>query len=521
MRYEIAKIMSMMLLMTGSLRAQEAPSVDRAPHVDSALFIAPAQEPPRLIAPVDSPAYRVELPPTIEPSNQSANTETATDTGVPPEQIGYVLPAPTGILASAPWQPVEAGGSVCRVELTSKGAKGLRVQLSGFSGANGLQLRVYEPGGTAVLGPYASPRLSSDNTWWTPTIFGESIGLEFYAPMSTATPPGLPQITAVAYQYKGFDLTNLNKTTSALEPTQLGCHQDVSCRPDWAFEAAGVALISFVSGGSTFVCSGAMLNRSANDFSPLFLTADHCIWNQDQANTVNAFWFYQTPSCGGMPPNPSRLPQTLGSLLLTRVHTYDTSILGLYTPPPSGVNYLAWAVSGPGYGDTITGIHHPQGSFKRISFGTLADSGIRTYSHPQLGEIEVSVWIVNYTQGTIEGGSSGSPLFDSAKRIRGVLTGGQAQCPPAEVGYGRFDLAFRLFHVLLDDIPSPIYVDPANTQGPRTGTQSEPVTAIYPATFLVRSGDQILIKAGNYPETFTLFRPMTLKSQGGVVQIGR
>jgi hypothetical protein len=517
----MAKIMSTMLLMTGSLMAQEAPRVDRTPHVDSAPFIAPAQEPPHLMAPVDSPAYRIELPPTIEPSNSSAKTETATDNQVPPEQIGYVLPAPTGILASAPWQPVEAGGSVCRVELTSKGAKGLRVQLSGFFGTDGLQLRVYEPGGTAVLGPYSSPRLSSDKTWWTPTIFGESMGLEFYAPTSAAASSRLPQISAVAYQYKGLDVTSLNNTTSALEPTQLGCHLDVSCRPDWAFEAAGVALISFVSGGSMAACSGAMLNRSANDFSPLFLTANHCIRFQDQANTVNAFWFYQTPTCGGIPPNPNMLPQTLGSLLLTAVGIDDTVILGLYTPPPSGVNYLAWAVSGPGYGDAITGIHHPRGSFKRISFGTLTDSGIRSYRDPQLGEIEASVWIVNYTQGTTERGSSGSPLFDSAKRIRGVLTGGQTQCPPAEVGYGRFDLAFRLFHFLLDDIPSPIYVDPANTQGPRTGTPSEPVTAIYPATFLVRSGDQILIKAGNYPETFTLFRPMTLKSQGGVVQIGR
>jgi hypothetical protein len=36
---------------------------------------------------------------------------------------------------------------------------------------------------------------------------------------------------------------------------------------------------------------------------------------------------------------------------------------------PSGVVYAGWDPSEPPFGAPLTGIHHPMGSYKRISFG--------------------------------------------------------------------------------------------------------------------------------------------------------
>ena len=51
---------------------------------------------------------------------------------------------------------------------------------------------------------------------------------------------------------------------------------------------------------------------------------------------------------------------------------------------------------------------------------------------------------VVWSQGTTEGGSSGSGLFDAADRVRGQLRGGDASCstPTNPDFYGRFDLTF-------------------------------------------------------------------------------
>jgi hypothetical protein len=47
-------------------------------------------------------------------------------------------------------------------------------------------------------------------------------------------------------------------------------------------------------------------------------------------------------------------------------------------------------------------------------------------------------WTVGYDNGTIEGGSSGSPLFDQNYRVIGQLHGGASICPPVTEYYGQF-----------------------------------------------------------------------------------
>jgi hypothetical protein len=79
-----------------------------------------------------------------------------------------------------------------------------------------------------------------------------------------------------------------------------------------------------------------------------------------------------------------------------------------------GVTWSGWsrASSTSGVG---AGIHHPSTAEKRISF-------------PDYSTASGEYWNVNWSEGTTEPGSSGSPLYDSNHRIVGQLCCGAAAC---------------------------------------------------------------------------------------------
>jgi len=294
-----------------------------------------------------------------------------------------------------------------------------------------------------------------------------------------------------------------------------------------------VALIYFVSGSSCGQCTGALLNRNPGDWSPLFMTANHCISRASEADSIEVYWFYETPSCNGTPPaTPAGQPRNLGSLLLKRYTEADWTLLGLYEPPVSGVWYLGWDANEWEYGETATGIHHPVGTFKRISFGESRGNWSPTFCDSSGANcFESHSRRIRYTSGTTEPGSSGSPIFDANQRVRGTLSGGSDGCPDVSKYYGRFYLAWDNLRYYMGepDIASPMYVDGAvvgdsgNNGNTERGTAAQPFNTVHEASYAVRSNDEVLIEPGNYNEQFTIWRPMTLNRSGagGVVQIGQ
>ncbi len=106
--------------------------------------------------------------------------------------------------------------------------------------------------------------------------------------------------------------------------------------------------------------------------------------------------------------------------------------------------YVGWTTTVPPVGTLVTDIHHPSGSYKRISFGTKTNIYNRypNFFHE-----------VHWSQGTTEPGSSGSPLILSAtQQIIGQLWGGGASCSaPDEPDYfGRFDVTYSIIQQYLE-----------------------------------------------------------------------
>jgi hypothetical protein len=467
-------------------------------------------------------ADKVVLPPTRSLETQ---LDSATGASTDSEKIGYVEPFDRQLLPAWPFKPGENHSAVARVEFRSDGACGLRLRFEDFDRDSRIELRLHDSNGASVLGPFAAPPLDEDGGWWSPTIFGDTIGVEVYAPDGVEHSSEAPEVTKVAF---------LAGTCIWSAGTLLNCHNDVVCHSDWDDgEARGVALIYFVSGSSCGRCTGALLNRNPGDRSPLFMTANHCISTAGEADSVEVYWFYETPSCDGTPPTtPANQPRSLGSLRLKRYSGADWTLLGLYEPPVSDVWYLGWDANEWEYGETATGVHHPRGSFKRISFGESRGASERTFCDSSGAScFDARVRRVRYTSGTTEPGSSGSPIFDGSRRVRGSLSGGDDDCPNVSKYYGRFYLAWDNLRYYMGeaDIASPVYVDgsvagdPGNNGNTERGTPAQPFNTVHEASYAVRSDDEILIEPGNYNEQFTIWRPVALKRSGasGVVQIGQ
>ena len=278
--------------------------------------------------------------------------------------------------------------------------------------------------------------------------------------------------------------------------------------------AAGVGALSYISDSYGFFCSGCLLNRDPTDFLPLFMTANHCGVRTNNVDSLLITWFYQTSVCNGTPPNPNTLPQTAGRACLINDTNTDFTLVVLRDELPGGTYFLGWDAGYWANGSASAGIHHPRGTYKRISFGTK-QADITSCVGSQNWYVELPDG-----NGDVEPGSSGAPAMDSSHRVRGPESCANWACNSANVvDYGRFDLAWPNIGPFLQPA-NPVYVNRA-FGGTEQGTLANPFRTVFKAGFAVTSGSDVHIEAGNYNERLTLDRPMRLNSRNGVAALGR
>lgn len=449
--------------------------------------------------------------------------EDATQTKLGPLRMGVVQEFEIRSQASGQWTQLPEGGRLWTMAFHAPGSLGIRLRVRPWFPPAGAELIIYDAHDHSnTRGPFTRSTQKSSNEFWTPTIFTDEVRVEYTLPptVDPSAPGSQITIDGLSNQYRS--LPGMSGDTGK-EPVELSCHLDVSCYQNWANEAESVGALTYISNPAAgqFFCSGSLLNRVPQDWTPLFQTARHCgVDTQTEADSVLITWNYQTSTCNGTPPNPTALPQTSGAVLLVDDAQADYTLLGLESNVPVSF-FLGWD---PNYWDNnsaATGIHHPGGTHKRITFGTkkwdVADSCIAGVT-PAWG-------IENLNgNGEIEPGSSGSPIFDAAHRVRGVASCASWNCSSNDgADYGRlYDVWFRVEPYLYRDATDEwdAYVD--NTYaGSEWGTLAAPFRSILKGVYAVKSGENVFIDAGSYNERFTVNKPMTLHSMNGTVVIGQ
>ena len=358
------------------------------------------------------------------------------------------LPKTLTTTPKAGWLTDPQGNQYLPYRIVVSNTQAIRIHVENIKHPEGAYFLVYATQqATECRGPYDAAYLHGRNEFWTESIFAADVTLV------ACLPPGANQ-DALAFSINEitdtFDFP-LIKTSNKGEGN---CHLDVTCYPAWATEALAVAGISIVDRVGVIWCTGALLNDNNTPHGNYFMTAYHCVGSQSDANTTEYYWFYQTATCNGTPPSPSDVPRTGGGAdflagMSAEGHN-DFCFLKLRQSVPAGVAYVGWTTDPVASHAAITGIHHPDGSFKRISFGTL-DSANANY------------WNVMWSQGVTEPGSSGSPLFNSNHLFVGQLWGGDSSCrdPQGIDNYGRFNVSYPIIsHWLLqnDSTNNPIFL---------------------------------------------------------------
>jgi len=334
--------------------------------------------------------------------------------------------------------------SVWRLALHSQDAAGLRVHFTGFDAGSG---RVWVHAGTGeeseIHGPYTGKGLYGDGGFWSDVVLGETLVVEYEPgrPMGPGEAPPF-QIAEVSHLAAGALPRFAEDLKAGANQAAASCNLDVTCYPDWAETAKAVAHIVFERDGSSYVCSGTLVNTRSGRDTPYFLTAQHCIADDTTARSVNAFWSYQTSTCNGTPPNRRDVPRTLGARYLvgTPSTSGDGTLIQLDSIP-SGVRFSGWDPNPLANDAKVTGIHHPSGDFKRISFGT--STAAYPFAGRDLAKFVGALWNGG---GLVEGGSSGSGLFSGSLQLVGILSHGpktessEQLCTmlPFTVNYGSF-----------------------------------------------------------------------------------
>ncbi len=341
--------------------------------------------------------------------------------------------------------------AVWRARVSSVGATLILVAFDRFDLPPGAQLRIQDPSGITVQGPYTHADRTPDGGLWTAMVPGEEALIELQVPVAERDAVDL-RLGSLGHGVLGL------RREGVVEPrASSSCNIDVVCPQgnDWRDQIRSVVSLQIPSGGlngAVSLCSGQLVNTTAQDDRPYILTANHCGVRAGNAANVVAYFNFQTTSCGGT-PNGSLTQTRSGATHLFSHSGSDHTLLRLNSAPPKNYNvYLSgFDASATAVPTSGIALHHPAAAEKRISVFDSAASKqsvcLESSGLPGVGCLTgtmVSAFRVFWSQGVTEPGSSGGGLWNQSQRLVGVLSGGSSSCtnPGGEDNFGRLHVAW-------------------------------------------------------------------------------
>ena len=493
----IGQLATLLALIAAAAAAQTPPPMTGALYQKPAKASPPAAEvrPPSLALSLGPPVAAVLAPITADDMSRVQGRQ-----GFEAIGVHRRLPEPVAALTdegganrtsvSGAWERT-GDGPIWRLHVISRDAFAMRLHFHDFQVGEG-RVWIHTSEGQ-VAGPYSGSGLFANGDFWSDILFGQAMTIEYQPapgdPSGLAVPFELREIShiwrdprslssgAPAPPWPALEQRSSDGSAKPLAPLlmnadrepveqEAACHLDVTCSPEWEQTARSVGMILFEEGDGTGVCSGTLLNTRTNSFAPYYLTAAHCLKTESIARTVLSFWRFQSATCDGPPPELRDVPRTTaGARLLSTLGDFgdskgDMSFLQILGDLPNGVFFSGWDPARQPFGTRVTGIHHPRGTYKRISSGpivpdTVFDTDSETYA------------LVAETDGRTERGSSGSAIFSEPGVVVGALSFGLKTddvcgVNPSPAGYTNFSIIYPRIRNFLEtgDAPPPPPADP-------------------------------------------------------------
>ena len=451
--------------------AHGAAAITSVPPAENKTTLTEKKVAAALVLPSTAPAMRIALPAPTDAerslvkarNTKSATTQKELAKGAKgrPLAIGYGRSIPAAsqriAIASLPWQTLADGTRAAKLQIVSPDAAALRVALQVSATDPDLSVRFSGNAPNAeVFGPVPANTIANDTArfgmFWSPALDGDVATIEFHADVGAK----IGGVTLIVPRIAHHLITGAALKSPSLKAVgDIGasgaCNIDVACVPQTtAFVNSTKAVTQTLTtwaDGSTWLCTGTLLNDSTSSNTAYFFAANHCLDDDNpelrsthgaaSARTINTFWFFDAVACGNHTTVPAYVQQTTGATLLARSEDWDWTLLRLNAAPPPGAIFSAWRGETVPAGTTVSVIHHPEGDLKKWAQGV--SPGYQSFS-------DGSSYIqAQYSQGTTEAGSSGAALLTLGSggfyELRGGLWGGDASCShPSGIDiYSRFD----------------------------------------------------------------------------------
>ncbi|MFA7490792.1 MAG: T9SS type A sorting domain-containing protein [Mariniphaga sp.] len=339
------------------------------------------------------------------------------------------------------WRYQINGYDIWQIRIRSSGAYSLSLVLDNFQIPEGGRLFLFNEAEGHYLGAFTSNNNKKSGKFAVSPVAGDEIVVQYEIP-SGMNRGNYFVITEVNHDYTGL-LKNVRRPMQTVAGL---CNIDVNCPTGEAWSDVKDAVCRIIiskrnlNGISKEVCTGTLINNTAENQNPYILTAAHCINKQEYAETAIFTFNYESPLCAPLDGDP--VHSISGAKLLASSDSLDFALLELsLMPPPEFRAFYAGWDNRKVIPDSSVSIHHPLGDIKKIAVDKDSP-GYSDFSsgYTPAGFLKIAEW----DEGVTEDGSSGGALFNPEKQLIGTLTGGAATCyNPVRDYYSRFDLAWE------------------------------------------------------------------------------
>ncbi|GHV08274.1 hypothetical protein FACS1894160_2290 [Bacteroidia bacterium] len=417
------------------------------------------------------------------------------------------------------------GTKVWEIGIRSPGAYSINLLLKNLEIPEGGKLFIYNTEHSHIIGSYDFRNNSPSKIFPTQPIAGESIIIEYSEPPNVAF-EGNFTVAEVNHDYRNF----LRKEPDKDNNTPMLCMPDALCSP--AAEENVRATVLLIINGNT-MCSGTLMNNTNDDGTPYLLTAVHCFNDKlpisetqehyiERSGTIIAFFNYNRSICNSKmkATEEMSLAAAYPRVILEKK---DIALLELQDEPPAYFNayYAGWNVEPDGKNAPYTNLHHPMAAVKK--YGTYS-SAISLGDYPKYGTQDLfdkqSHWTIpQWTVGSTDGGSSGSPLFDANNMVVGGLSGGSSYCNgvSSSTGKDNTDYFFALCKGWENENPEnqlKTYLDPVGQNVTRypglDPNEQNPIVRLGNAKY--NDGDLLITSAQASPNTGYVFGNSNLQT---------
>lgn len=349
---------------------------------------------------------------------------------------------------------LQGKGYIRRFLVVSTGAKAIGLNLSSFRLPPGSGLWLYDPKHNNIVGAVEDDNKNPGGYLTLPELPGDSLIIEYFEPYN-AVFTGQLVLSQLIHTYREKSVQETDESSGLL--TSNIATRCPGSRPYWNLKHS-VCRMTFNDQIYAYLCTGFLVNNTAVNGIPYFVTANHCINTDKIAKTLVTYFNFEDASCN---VSGGSLFTITGAQMLFTQRESDFTLLRLNTdPPPSSQPVFAgWDISDSA-SSPVSIIHHPEGKSKVISVSTDPVESMAGLIYWEGGSPSPlnSHWQVKLTSGKTVGGSSGCPLFDKNNRAIGQLHGGDDKTDY----FGKLAYTFKIqpdsFVKYLDPVKSGVLV---------------------------------------------------------------